>query len=52
VTPEILLSGKRIRLHTVTEVLVHVSAEDGFTQSARAAVNEHDELLLAEIELF
>ena len=41
----------RLRRHTITAVLIHVCAQDGFTQTARAAVNEHDELLLAETKL-
>ncbi len=50
VTTEIFVRRKRIHLHAFTEVLIHMSAQDGFTQSARAAVNEHNELLFAEVE--
>src|SRR5436309_3192055 len=48
VAAEILLRSERIRFDSVTEVLIHVSPQDGFTQSTRAAVNQHDELLPAE----
>ena len=51
VAAEIFLRRKRLRFDAVAEVLVDVCAQDGFTQTARAAVNEHDELLLAEVEL-
>src|SRR5207249_4195190 len=51
VAAEIFLRSERIRFHVLTEVPIHLSAQDGFTQSPRAAVNEHDELLLAEIKL-
>jgi hypothetical protein len=49
---EIVLRGKRICFDAFTEVLVCMCAQNGFTQSSRAAVNEHDELLLAEVEVF
>src|SRR5947208_6616039 len=48
VAAEILLRSERIRFDSIAEVLIHVSAEDGFAQSTRAAVREHDELLLAK----
>src|SRR6266436_7192316 len=51
VAAEILLRSERIRFDSVAEVLIHVSSQDGFTQTTRAAVNEHDELLLAEAKL-
>lgn len=49
---EILLRRERVCLHTIAEVLIHMRAQDGFTQTTRAAVNEHDELLLAEAKVF
>ncbi len=51
VTAEIFLRRERIRFDSVAEVLIHMSPQDGFTQSTRAAVNEHDELLLAEVQV-
>src|SRR5213592_3987917 len=51
VAAEILLRSERIRFDSVTEVLIHVSPQDGFTQSTRAAVNQHDELRLAAAQL-
>ena len=48
VDAKILLRRKRIRLHAVTEMFINMRAQDGFTQTTRTAVNEHDELLLAK----
>src|SRR5437870_12293104 len=50
VAAEILLRSERIRFDSLTEVLIHVSPQDGFAQTTRAAVNEHDELRLAETQ--
>src|SRR5437016_6010058 len=51
VAAEILLRSERIRFDSAAEVLIHVSPQDGFTQTTRAAVNEHDKLLLAQAKL-
>ena len=50
--PEISRSRKRLGIRAVVLMLVHVSAQDGFTQTTRVAVNQHSELLFAETELF
>jgi hypothetical protein len=42
---------ERIRFDSVAEVLIHVSPQDGFAQTTRAAVNEHDELVFADAKL-
>ena len=52
VATEVFLRCGRFRLHAVREVLIHMVAEDGFTQSTRAAMNQHHELLLAQAEFF
>ena len=49
-TTEVFPCCERFRLHAVPEVLLHMVAKDGFTQSARAAVNQHRQLLLAQTE--
>jgi hypothetical protein len=50
VTAEVFPRRERVRPHAVREVLVHIVAQDGFAQSARAAVNQNHELLLAQPE--
>src|SRR4029079_12874728 len=45
---EIFLRRNRFRFHSFAAMQIHMVAQDGFTQAARAAVNEHDQLLLVE----
>ena len=52
VTAEVFLGSERISFHAFAELLINMCAQDGFAQSTRAAVNEHHELLLAEVQLF
>ncbi len=50
-TTEILLCSRRIHGYAAGTILIHVRAENGFSQAARAAVDEQHELLFGEFEL-
>ena len=47
VAAEIFFRSERARFDAFSEVLIHMSPQDGFAQSSRTTVNEHHELLLA-----
>ena len=44
VAAQIFARCKRIRFDSVAEVLIHVSSQDRFTQSTRAAVHDKHQL--------
>src|ERR1017187_9629646 len=48
VVTEIFLRRERICLYARTRVPIHMGTQDGFTHTARTAVNQHDELFLAQ----
>src|SRR5262245_54053606 len=50
VAAEIIRSCKRICFYALTEVLVNIGSQDGFTQTTRTTVNEDDKLLFTEVE--
>jgi len=45
---EIFLASKQLSSHAGSAILIHMSAQDGFAQTARAAVDEDDELVLSD----
>src|ERR1019366_2737011 len=42
--------GEGLRVRPSGLMLIHIIAQDGFTQTARAAVDQHNQLLLAQAE--
>jgi len=50
VVPEVGCGREGLRIRAVGLMLVHISAQDGFTQTARAAMHQHNQLLLAQAE--
>ena len=42
--------GEGLRVRATGLMLIHIVAQDGFTQTARAAVDQHNQLLLAQAE--
>src|SRR5260370_39221441 len=52
VTAEVILRGERFGRYTFPVIFIHIIAQHGFAKPARAAVNEHDKLLLFDAELF
>ena len=50
-TLQVSRSGERLGIRTAGLMLGHIVSQDGFTQPARTAVDEHNQLLLAQAKL-
>src|SRR5439155_5461808 len=50
VLPEVIGPDSRLRDRTGSAMVIHIRAQGGFTQAARPAVNEHDQLVSLRAE--
>ena len=47
---EVSRGGEGLRVRATGLMFIHIVTQDGFTQTARAAVHQHNQLLLAQAE--